>query len=151
MAAYGPLEAMMANAAIDNNDGKDGADDVIDDDYTPPRDAFHTNPQLCKELIARLGSSVPLEIRSSSICTGSGLFAASANEIEAGREIYSVTLQLAAIDADETSFCHWCFTDAKAGFSRPSDSEDHGDGTVKTCTGCKTARFCSKVCTGSFS
>ncbi|KAL2017321.1 hypothetical protein VTK56DRAFT_2294 [Thermocarpiscus australiensis] len=119
-----------------------------DGDYTPPpREAFDTQPQLCKDLLRSVTSSFPLEIRPSQIAAGSGLFAGTA--VEAGREIYRSTPLMAAIDFGNESICHYCLKDVadKFGTGDSSETEDAGDDSrslAKACTGCRVARFCSK-------
>jgi hypothetical protein len=119
------------------------ANDINDDDYVPaPHAGFHEDERLCKEMVARVASPFPLEIRPSSLCVGSGLFAAAG--IDAGREIYHAVPDLAAVDPGNESFCDWCFEDTKLGVSNAS-SPKAGE-NVKLCSACKAARFCSKVC-----
>ncbi|AEO67295.1 uncharacterized protein THITE_2144701 [Thermothielavioides terrestris NRRL 8126] len=117
------------------------ANDINDDDYVPaPHAGFHEDERLCKEMVARVASPFPLEIRPSSLCVGSGLFAAAG--IDAGREIYHAVPDLAAVDPGNESFCDWCFEDTKLGVSNAS-SPKAGE-NVKLCSACKAARFCSK-------
>ncbi|SPQ24006.1 16ce20a4-d59a-4ef4-9f5d-28d34fe9a566 [Thermothielavioides terrestris] len=119
------------------------ANGINDDDYVPaPHAGFHEDERLCKEMVARVASPFPLEIRPSSLCVGSGLFAAA--EIDAGREIYHAVPDLAAVDPSNESFCDWCFEDTKLGVSNAS-SPKAGE-NVKLCSACKAARFCSKDC-----
>ncbi|KAJ4286905.1 hypothetical protein N0V88_007849 [Collariella sp. IMI 366227] len=116
---------------------------ATDDDYKPsPREPLHTDPQLCKGIISAVVSAFPLEIRTSDVANGSGVFAAA--NIEAGCEIYhSKDTILAAIDFGNPTFCHSCLQDTSNLFGNPTKTES----PAKACTGCKVARFCSKVAT----
>lgn len=108
------------------------------DDYfpPPPREALHTEPELCKTLLRSVTSSAPLAIRSSKVSLGSGLFVD--KTIEEGREIYRSEPFMSAIDIGNPSFCHYCLQDT-------NDAVDDGS-KAKACMGCKVARFCSKKC-----
>lgn len=130
MATEQPAETVAEHDAGDpTHDDKD--------DFTPsPREAFHTDPQLCKDILRTAVSTFPLEIRPSQIAAGgSGLFATV--PIDAGREIYRSTPVMAAVDAGHKSVCHHCLRDARDG---PGSAQE-----AKACTGCKVAHFCSKV------
>ncbi|KAK0641951.1 hypothetical protein B0T16DRAFT_516523 [Cercophora newfieldiana] len=120
------------------------SDDSDDDCGPSPREAFHTNVKLCDEMLKTAKASVELKIRSSSISMGSGLYV---NEsIDACREIYHSTPLMTAVDAGNTSICHYCLESTTDAFG------DTGTGTAggskqtatKACTGCNVARFCSK-------
>lgn len=121
-----------------DNAGFGTADD--DDDFTPsPRDPLHAHPDLCKANLERLVTDIPLEIRASNISSGSGLFPGA--DIEAGREIYNVYPAMKVLEANNDSFCHYCFEDSQpvlGGASKPKQP-------TKACTGCNVARFCHKV------
>jgi SET and MYND domain-containing protein len=114
-------------------------DNETDDDFKPsPREAFHTDPQLCGDMLRKVVSTVPLKIRSSQISMGSGLFTAAA--VEEGREIYQSTPLMTAVDAGNETFCHYCLKDTgDAAWTTTPISP------AKACMGCKVARFCSKV------
>ncbi|KAK4155397.1 hypothetical protein C8A00DRAFT_42028 [Chaetomidium leptoderma] len=116
-------------------------DNGDDEDFTPsPREALHLNAQLSQYNLGRVVSAVPLEIRSSDICDGSGLFVSA--EIDAGREIYHVHPLTGAIYANNKSFCHHCCEDTQDVLGGPSKAALQ----TKACTGCRAARFCSKEC-----
>lgn len=125
------------------NDAMNALDIQDDSDFTPsPREAFHTDPKLCEDMLRTIKSTVPLEIRASKISDGSGLFAAQA--IEAGREIYQSTPLMAAINPQQQNLCHNCLGYARDGNESPPQLSDSSD-DVTVCGGCKVARFCSKV------
>lgn len=111
-----------------------------DDDFEPSRhERMHEDEKLCKWNLGRVVSTVPLQIRSSLICKGSGLFAAAA--IPAGREIYHVVPIMDAISADNSSFCSYCLKDTQEVLGGPSKANEE----AKACSSCRAARFCSKV------
>ncbi|KAK0715961.1 hypothetical protein B0H67DRAFT_445171, partial [Lasiosphaeris hirsuta] len=113
--------------------------DDEDDDYSPPpRQAFHTEPDLCRAMLKTIEAAVPLAIKSSTISMGSGLFVT--EPTEAGREIYHSTPMVACVDAGNPTFCHYCLDNSKdvSQFLRARETSS------KACTGCWVARFCSK-------
>jgi SET and MYND domain-containing protein len=111
-----------------------------DDDFKPSqRETMHEDEKLCKWNLGRVVSTVPLEIRSSFVCNGSGLFAGAA--IPAGREIYHAVPILDAVSADNSSFCSYCLKDTQEVLGGPSKANEE----AKACSNCKAARFCSKV------
>ncbi len=115
-------------------------ENIDDDDFEPSaRDPLHEHQDLCKACLDHVADAAPLQIRQSTISTGSGLFAAA--EIEAGRHIYNVYPMMKALDAGNDSFCHYCFEDTQEVLGGTPKAKT----TTKACTGCKVARFCSKV------
>jgi SET and MYND domain-containing protein len=133
MATDKPADIIDAESAIED-------DDDDDDDFTPsPRDALHTNADLCKANLKRIVSSVPLKIWSSAISTGSGLFAGA--EVDKGHEIYHVYPTMAAIDAGNQSFCHNCLKNTH----HTLGGEQKDELKTKACSACRVVRFCSKV------
>lgn len=128
-------DEMLAKASI-----AEEVDDYEEDDYTPPpREAFHTEPDLCKQMLRTVTASFLLAIRSSDISPGSGLF--TTEEIPDGREIYRSTPLISCVDPGNPSICHYCLQDTAEVFKRGGSGE-----TTKACTGCQTARFCGKKC-----
>lgn len=117
-------------------------DDAADDYKPSPHEGFCSNERLSKEMIARVASPFPLEIRPSPDFDGSGLFAG--GEIDPGREIYRAVPDLAALNAGNETICDWCFVDTKPAFGVATASTSRAE--VKACSQCKVARFCSKVC-----
>lgn len=110
------------------------------DDFEPSqRESMHEDDKLCKWNLKRVTSTAPLEIRSSIICKGSGLFAGAA--IPAGREIYHVVPIMDAITADNPSVCSYCLKDSQEVLGGPSKTNEE----AKACAKCRAARFCSKV------
>jgi len=108
---------------------------------------FHNRPDLCKGILSTCTSAIPLEIKASSIeGAGSGLFAAS--DLESGCEIFRSQPLVNCRDPTVTHVCDVCLVSSK--------SEVHPDGrfiteddkppTIKPCSGCKVARYCSPVC-----
>ncbi|KAK5652890.1 hypothetical protein OQA88_9556 [Cercophora sp. LCS_1] len=115
-------------------------DDYEEDDYTPaPRDAFHSDTTLCKDILRTITASSSLAIRSSTISMGSGLF--TKEDIPDGREIYRSNPLISCVDAGNPSICHNCLQDTAEVFKKGGNGE-----TTKACTGCLAARFCSKKC-----
>ncbi|KAK3361233.1 hypothetical protein B0T24DRAFT_539471 [Lasiosphaeria ovina] len=132
------MDVKRATNDVDDN-SDDGAEyDASVDDFVPsPREAFHTQPDLCKELLRKVKSSVPLAIRSSKISMGSGLFVD--KDVEDGCEIYRSVPLISCINGNEEEFCHFCLNSPKM------DKGAAETGPLKRCQGCKVARFCSKV------
>ncbi|KAK4163361.1 hypothetical protein QBC43DRAFT_355110 [Cladorrhinum sp. PSN259] len=137
------MEALSSSSAYDPND---------DDDFTPtPRSAFHTDPVLCQSILSSAtvtASSAKLEIKSSLISMGSGLFVSDKTDkghynergIPAGREIYRSKPVMWALDHEGKyhaggggGFCDEC-------------GQGEGGATVKACSGCLVAGFCGKKC-----
>jgi hypothetical protein len=107
----------------------------------PNRQPLHTNPELCSYALGVLNSSVPLEIRASSVCDGSGLFLSEVSGIDANCEIYRTPLSLAAIDPGVKTVCHGCLREEEELFPDVSNP-----GTkLKACGACKATYYCSKV------
>lgn len=128
------IEEMLAKASISQ------VDDYEEDDYTPPpREAFHTEPSLCEEILRKVTATFSLAIRSSGISSGSGLF--TKEEIPDGREIYRSTPLISCVDPGNPSICHYCLQDTAEVFKKGNSDE-----ATKACTGCLTARFCGKKC-----
>lgn len=122
-------------------------DNYDDEDYTPPpREAFHTKPELCKEMLRTVTAFTPLRIRSSNISKGSGLFVT--KDTNAGSEIYRSEPLMSHIDDGNPSICHYCLeTTADPFGSGNKTANSNGDSEArKACTGCMVARFCSKKC-----
>lgn len=118
------------------------AGDRYDDLAPSPREAFHMDPQLCESMLRTVVSAFPLKICSSQISMGSGLFTEA--HIDAGREIYQCTPLMVAVDVGNESFCHYCLQDTKE-WLKASGTHDGSASLAKACTGCRVARFCSKV------
>ena len=115
-------------------------ENIDDDDFEPsPRDPLHQHQDLCKLSLENLAPAAPLQIRPSTISTGSGLFTAA--DIEPGRDIYHVYPMMKALDAGNDSFCHYCFEDTQELLGGTPKAKTQ----TKACGGCKVARFCSKV------
>ena len=126
--------------ATTENDAGNAADHWADDDFTPsPRVALHENQELCKHNLEAVVRCVPLEIRASNICMGSGLFMAA--EVAAGREIYHITPTMHVLDAGNSSICSHCLIDTQEVMGGPTKANLE----TKACASCRVARFCSKV------
>ncbi|KAH6631325.1 hypothetical protein F5144DRAFT_592358 [Chaetomium tenue] len=122
-----------------NASNNSGARPFIDDDLEPSRrECIHDDEKLCKWNLNRLVSSFPLEIRSSTICKGSGLFTSAA--IPEGHEIYHVLPTMDNITADNPSFCSYCLKNTQEVLGGPSKANEE----TKACSRCKVARYCSK-------
>ncbi|KAK4227007.1 hypothetical protein QBC38DRAFT_391919 [Podospora fimiseda] len=107
------------------------------DDFTPTaREAFHTDPSLCQSILSipTVITSVPLQIKSSRISLGSGLFlSSSSSSIESGREIFRSKPFMWAPDRFfSPNICEAC------------GEED--EETTRACSGCQVAKFCGKKC-----
>jgi len=123
--------------------------DIIEDndDFKPtPREAFYTEPQLCGYMLRKINSLVPLEIKSSLISMGSGLF--TTQDIEEGREIYHSTPFMTAVDYDRSlnNLCYHCLKETQ--YVPGAKSGIFQEQKCKTCSGCWAIKFCSKVGNG---
>jgi len=112
-------------------------DDVYGKDAKFEVRHMHSEKGLCKTNIDRVASPFPLLIRGIETdgADCSGLFTEAV--IEPGRDIYRVCPMMAVPDRSADFFCHYCL----------ESSQDFGRKKTppKACTGCKAARFCSKV------
>ncbi|KAK0620876.1 hypothetical protein B0T14DRAFT_481979 [Immersiella caudata] len=141
-----PLQVATAEKPPSTN----ALDNDSDDDFTPPpREAFHAHPKLCHEMLRTVTTTLPLQIRSSTISMGSGLFlSTSASLLPAGREIYRSVPLLTAIDpSSNPNICHYCLSSGPTdAFGSTSTKSGNADNHTKACSACHTARFCSKNC-----
>jgi hypothetical protein len=127
--------------ATPENDPGNAADHWDDNDFTPsPRVALHENQKLCKKNLESIVWCVPVEIRASNICMGSGLFVGEG--ISAGREIYHVTPTMHVLDATNASICFYCLVDTQEVMGGANKANQK----TMACASCRVARFCSKVC-----
>ncbi|KAK4445990.1 hypothetical protein QBC34DRAFT_305746 [Podospora aff. communis PSN243] len=149
----GPKDLPVATAGkpIDNNDNDN--DNDSDDDWTPPpREAFHTDPKLCHSILRTVAASAPLRILSSTISMGSGLFLdnkTNTSPLPAGREIYRSVPLMMYINPDlNPNICHYCHSSNTDAFGAPPSmtGTKTETETIKSCSGCGVARFCSKKC-----
>ncbi|KAK3318085.1 hypothetical protein B0H66DRAFT_477139 [Apodospora peruviana] len=119
-----------------------------EDDFTPtPRETFHSDATLCRDMLRSVTSTVPLKIHSSKISSGSGLFVE--KPVDEGREIYRSEPLMTCIDYGNESFCHYCLRDTNTtpvGIDDGSTTNEATNSDAKACMGCKVARFCSKKC-----
>ena len=108
---------------------------------------MHEEPLLSKGILSAVRSTVPLEIKESTIgSAGSGLFAAEA--VDAGTEIFRSQPLVNCRDPRLGHVCDFCFANAKTTVHRDGRflKADEMPVTIKGCTGCMVARYCSKVC-----
>mgnify|MGYP001387991430 CR=1 FL=1 len=123
--------------------------DIIEDndDFKPsPREAFHTEPQLCDYMLRKIHSSVPLMIKSSLISMGSGLF--TTQDIEEGQEIYRSIPFMTAVDYDRNldNLCYHCLKETE--YVPGANLGMFQEQKCKACSGCRAIKFCSKVGSG---
>ncbi|KAL1841102.1 hypothetical protein VTJ49DRAFT_7433 [Mycothermus thermophilus] len=112
----------------------------------PQNEPLHTQPVLCKYALESLTSSVPLEIRASGICNGSGLFLAKTSGLDEGCEIYRAPLSLAVVEPHVTDVCHGCFREEEELFEEAKKKNPNATPTkLRICGGCKVASYCSKL------
>lgn len=108
---------------------------------------IHEDAVLCRFLLSTVTTSRNLELRESDIPdAGTGLF--SAQEIPTGEEIFRSNPLVNCRDYRITDTCDVCF--------KSTNSSVHNDGrfygvddeepTMKACSGCRVARYCSRVC-----
>jgi hypothetical protein len=110
------------------------------------RPRLHENAALCKGILSTIQAPVPLKIKASTITSaGSGLF--TTGDIDEYTEIFRSNPLVATRATGYTKVCDHCFIS--------SDSEIHPEGRyqssedpkpeIRSCVGCKAARYCSKV------
>ncbi len=119
-------------------------------DATPPKrqppPPIHAQPILCKGILSNISSSVPLEVKlSTTKDAGSGLFAT--QEIERGQEIFRSHPLVNCRDPAISDACDFCFANGKTTLHRDGRflTANEETPTVKPCSGCKVARYCSVV------
>jgi hypothetical protein len=110
----------------------------------PARTALHEDKEASAYVLKTPTESVPLQIGASAIASpGSGLFAE--KRIEECRQIFRSKPLIACVDSRVVSVCHYCLEDSTTGIP----SQRRRKAPPSLCSGCKIARFCSKVCFSS--
>ena len=119
-----------------------------DEEYKPPpRQALHENKDIREFVLRTVTSKVPLEIGLSGIADmGSGLFVR--DKVGDGEDIFCAKPLILCVDPRQTSVCHHCLRDGKSLVHSGGPTRDPSDGAldIKSCMGCKVARFCSREC-----
>lgn len=106
----------------------------------PARTALHEDNEAAAYVLKTATFSANLKIAASNLASpGSGLFAE--NKIEEGRQIFSSKPLIACVDTQVVSVCHYCLEDSTTGIP----SQRRRKAQPAACSGCKLARFCSKV------
>jgi hypothetical protein len=112
----------------------------------PGRTALHEDKEAAAYILKTPTRSLPLKIAASDLASpGCGLFADS--KIDQGRQIFTSKPLIACIDTRVVSVCHYCLEDSVTGIP----SQRRQKPPPQTCSGCKLARFCSKVSPVHFS